>query len=232
MSMKKESKSYQLNEIQSYSKIMNYQFRLQDDKRYNSAANRLRHKYGISLASNRGLWSRKGEKGAQLNLDKFIRKHPKFKKDISKICEKYALDPNQFSDAVNWSVYYGVLRLNIRYQQGLVIYHDFKDNRKLIAVDRNYPVVLRISPYASKRDILDFIAKTYGETILPIQKRYKKKHVIIDKTRHKNFEIGIRNEFIRTNRALPRKALLRAVNDKFKRKIFNIDYLSKILRNN
>jgi hypothetical protein len=63
-----------------------------------------------------------------------------------------------------------------------------------------YPIVIRISPYASKRDILNFIEKRYAEEIGPLREKYKKKEIKIGKYRRKSPIIQKRNDLIYKNR--------------------------------
>jgi len=75
--------------------------------------------------------------------------------------------------------------------------------------NKNFPLSVRISPYASKRDILDYVDKMYSEFIAPLQKRYKRKDVKIGKVKTKKQSITTRNDIIYENRHMPYKEIFR-----------------------
>jgi hypothetical protein len=98
--------------------------------------------------------------------------------------------------------------------------------------DFQYPIAIRISPYASLRDILDFVKRAYKHDISRLQKKYKKDKVRIGKIRKKNSFIEERNNFIYENKDLPRKKIMSLLYRKYKNKEgFDIDEanISKII---
>lgn len=78
-----------------------------------------------------------------------------------------------------------------------------------------YPVALLISPYASERDILDFVKKLYKTEIEPTQKKHRKE-TALGKSRSKNLQKQARNEFIYEHRLLPLKQIASLVHKEFK----------------
>jgi hypothetical protein len=78
----------------------------------------------------------------------------------------------------------------------------------------SHPIVIRVTPYASQREIIDYIKKSYNRLIKPIQESYKL-DVPIGKIRKKKPEIQERNKFIYENKDLPRKEIARLVAEKF-----------------
>lgn len=93
-----------------------------------------------------------------------------------------------------------------------------------------YPIAIRISPYASQRDILDFTKKIYKHHILPLQTRYKDKKVKIGKLRKKNEHVQKRNKFIYKNRHLPTKEISTLIRKEFGAKhIIDEGHLGKII---
>lgn len=88
-----------------------------------------------------------------------------------------------------------------------------------------YPVVMGISPYASKRDLLDFISKTYKILIKPLQAKFANKNIKLGKIKtRRNKE---RNDFIYQNRHLPLKRIRKLLANQ---KIFLDDgHISKII---
>lgn len=81
--------------------------------------------------------------------------------------------------------------------------------------DMLFPVRINVSPYASKRDILDFIQKNY-DYIKEIQNKHKMKGVKIGKIRSRNPLIQKRNQFIYENRHRPLKEIRKLIVKQFK----------------
>jgi hypothetical protein len=81
-------------------------------------------------------------------------------------------------------------------------------------LNKKYPIVLRISPYASERDILNFI-KENNETIKFLQREYGDKNSKIGRIRTKNQKKQERNDFIYEHRHLPLKKIFKLVSEKF-----------------
>jgi len=65
--------------------------------------------------------------------------------------------------------------------------------------DLSFPIVIRISPYASQRDIIDYVKRVHS-TINELQEKYIKKEIKIGKVRTKNKVIQKRNAFIYENK--------------------------------
>lgn len=80
-------------------------------------------------------------------------------------------------------------------------------------LNKKYPIVLRISPYASERDILNFI-KENNEIIKFLQREYGDKDSQIGKIRTKNKKKQERNDFIYEHRHLPLKEISKLIREK------------------
>lgn len=108
---------------------------------------------------------------------------------------------------------------------------------------KTYPVVLKISPHASKRDLLEFITKVYRYSILPLQKKHQttKNPVAGVRARMpmplKRSAADLRQErddFIYRHRDWPLKKISKELSEVFalyKSKVFDIDQggIGKIL---
>lgn len=105
-----------------------------------------------------------------------------------------------------------------------------KDIEKEKAWSYNYPIVIHISPYASQRDITDYIRKTYTKEIKPIQEKYKNKNIRLGKIKIKDIKIQERNEYIYKNKHLPRKEISSLVVKKFGEYI-DYGHIGKIISN-
>jgi len=89
-----------------------------------------------------------------------------------------------------------------------------------------YPIAIKISPYASQRDIIDFVKK-YGRRIKEFQKMYKVDNIKIGRYKSKKIEIQKRNELIYSNKNKPLKKIRHILADK---KIFLDDgHIAKII---
>jgi len=90
--------------------------------------------------------------------------------------------------------------------------------------DSRYPISIRISPEASKREIINFVEKSFSTRIKPLQEIYKKNYTT-PKTRTR--PAGKRNLYITENyNSMAKDELLKNVKEKYpreKRIITNID---------
>jgi hypothetical protein len=116
------------------------------------------------------------------------------------------------------------------FANGLCTVDDFKSLEESLNdfdVANDHPVLIRVSPYASKRDILHFVEISFKNDIKPLQEKYKKKGISLGKARSKKKEIKERNDFIYANKDLPIKEIRKLL---AKKKVFLDDGLiSKVL---
>lgn len=94
--------------------------------------------------------------------------------------------------------------------------------------DMAYPIAIRISPYASLRDILDFIKKVYSHSIAPLQKNYRDSSIKLGASRRRKDKIKERNIFIYENKQLPRKKIMQLVNERFG-EVLDYGHIGKII---
>lgn len=92
----------------------------------------------------------------------------------------------------------------------------------------SHPVIIRVSPYASQREIIDYIKKSYNHHIRPIQERYQDEDVSIGKVRKKKEKIQTRNKFIYEHKHLPRKEIMQLVTDTFD-EVLDYGHIGKII---
>lgn len=100
----------------------------------------------------------------------------------------------------------------------------------LLAIERGYkhfPITVGISPYASERDIIDFIKKNYDK-IKSIQDKYKNKDIWIGKIRNKKPKIIERNKFIYKHKNLPLKKIMKLVRERFG-EVLDYGHIGKII---
>ncbi len=156
--------------------------------------------------------------------------------EIGEICKKYSLHYLDWFGAIQDYLYYN--RIDEIFEpnaQSLIYLADLANEREepfseYIQKDdaEHYPIALRLSPYVTERDILDYVRKTYKPFILPILKQYRKSGVKIGKVKEKNQKIMERNQFIYENRLLPRKEIMRMVSKKFGR-MLDYGHIGKII---
>jgi hypothetical protein len=164
---------------------------------------------------------------------------------VNKICKKYALHPEYYSDTIEHYIYYNhFLEPEYIGDGGLFRLSSVIDERELAAdepngispfkeVDDNaYPIILRISQYATQRDVLDFIkTKPIWDEIERMQKYYQDKNIKIGKVRTKNKVVQERNDFIYSNRHLKLKKIAALLHRKYKdnRHILDEGSIAKII---
>lgn len=158
--------------------------------------------------------------------------------DVDALCYKYGLPCFEFHDTFLDLVFYNIKP--IKYQNDLSAFNlcttqdiiedkiEPWSNRKVESDDFAYPVAIRISPYASMRDIIDFVEKTYNPFIKELQDRHKMLDVEIGKQRIRDPKIVARNNYIYENRRKSRKMIMRLVGEKFD-EFLDEGHISKII---
>lgn len=74
-------------------------------------------------------------------------------------------------------------------------------------LSEDHPIAILIPPFASQRDIIDYIKKAYAHSILPLQKEYASQKAPIGKYKSRNDTTRARNQLIYENRGLSIKEL-------------------------
>ena len=93
---------------------------------------------------------------------------------------------------------------------------------------KDYPIAVFVNPYASQRDLIDYIKKTFKAEIEPLLKPYRKPEVKIGKRRKRNDRVQARNRFIRANAHLPYKEIVRIIADNTG-EVLDYTYIAKIV---
>lgn len=209
----------------SYKKTMNYIEGLLEDSSFQKEVSKLRKKYKLP------------EKGLpktmydEFNGKKYIR-FPELVADGNlyseaiELCEKYALDLMWSSIFENYVIYnnididtdgnpidiadFGYL------MNGPFQYEGEEDNIGYFKnTAKTHPVAIFINPYASQREIIDYIKKLYKISIKPIQDSYRNPKIKLGRVKKKKAGIKDRNDFIYQNRHLPSKTIMRMLYDKY-----------------
>ena len=146
--------------------------------------------------------------------------------EISGFCRQSGLLPRDWMGVFEGYLFYNKLLLDPDpNSHNLLLVSDLKEKKDSLGRNvgedeiNTYPVTLHISPYSTKRDILDYISKMYKTEIEPIQKKYRNDQSTIGKHRKKKPTIQKRNKFLWNNRHLSRKQLSSTVNSMYPNKV-------------
>jgi hypothetical protein len=230
---------------QSYKKVENYVKELLRREDFNNDINNIRKRISIKIT-----------KEQRNNQDYRRKNRRKIGNKLDELMKKYSLKKYSWYETIEHYIYHNEYQeFDSRVHQGLIYAEDMKveteqynatiyderinedtvkklfEESYLFEDNELYPVILRISPWATKRDILDYVKNNYSSFIQKIQMRYRI-GVNIGATRSKSEFIQERNDFIWENRALPRKDIMNLLYKKYKdKKDFDIDEanISKII---
>lgn len=156
----------------------------------------------------------------QEGFDQSLYPHQEIRDCLHELLDYYGLNPIEWDRAMEDYFYFGNLERPCYAfnDMGLCIVVDIAEDKKdpfgeyvTKFTDKTYPLAIRFSQYASQRDLIDFIKKTYRKVIAPVQKKYKDSKVKIGKLKtRKKLE---RDEFIFKHQNLSRKELAKLVKE-------------------
>ena len=137
--------------------------------------------------------------------------------DIIALSVKYGLNGILWAETMSLLIKYNIVQEPTGV--GLCQLSDFTEGtneNKISQYIRIYahPISIKVSPYASKRSILDWIEKNFG-AVQKLQAQYKNPEIKIGQYRTKNTRIQQRNKFIWDNRNLSRQIILGKIKTKF-----------------
>jgi len=223
----KGPKKHYANETQSFKKVTNYLIFLTEDREFMYWVKEIRKDFDIP---EEGFKS-----NAKSTLDDFPKEWSGAKDEkmviilndmAERLCVMVSLDPYNFRTCFRYFIFYGVMSIDSKYQYDLI----------RVQPDKGYgSVILEISQYATKRDILDYISLSYKTVIEPIQKKYRDKDIKIGKIRDKDPKVQERNDFIFNNRRISDKKfrsyrdLAKMVQEKFGGPLLDYAYIGKII---
>lgn len=150
-----------------------------------------------------------------------------FRATLMTLCNTFGLDPFKWIDIVYEYVKSGIIPTA---EENYTLPVATFDTEKMEFIDKDtFPVMLAISPFASQRDIIEYIKKFHTNHILPIQKRsrVKFKNSPIG-NRSKDSSTRNRNDFIYKKRELPRKEIATSVAKEFK-EFLDVGHIGKII---
>ena len=130
--------------------------------------------------------------------------HRKLIKEIDILCEKYNLFGGHWWIPLEHYIFYSELSYPDIYSGELLTltdsYDDSFSKESIENFKSFYPLSIMLSPYASLRDILDWVKKNYHD-IKFFQDKYKNKNVKINKYRIRREKLEKRNDYIYKNRS-------------------------------
>lgn len=196
-----------------YYKLWNYFKALIKTSKFNDEVIQLRKRYTIPLE---GLGSRSDSTTIQF-LERITseKRFSAFTDDLLSLITKYHLSKNYWWTTFLVYYLYGEFEMPDDFGENLCMVDSFEFQTYGADPDDinfNFPVLIRISPYATSRDILDFVNKNY-KYIEIIQKNYQKSDVKIGKIRQS--KKAKRNDFIFNNRKLKLCQIADLVTQKF-----------------
>jgi len=221
-----------LSKTTGYQKLFNYFEEVINTEKFSKSIVSLRKKYGLS---------EHGIRGSNDFMDLFPKltyelyyKNKAFQEDLDALLLEYGLDPlmwgselTEYIVADEFSAEPYVSLCNTWDYKKFVEKNEVRLATRIHHQDI-YPIVLGISPFASERDILDYIKHTYSQVIKPLQEKYKNQTLKIGAVKKKKPKIQERNEFIYMNKELPRREIMSLVNDKFG-EVLDYGHIGKII---
>jgi hypothetical protein len=169
---------------------------------------------------------------------RFSPKSRELDKELKDICEKHNLHFLYWSEILQNIVFYDEVSSFSQLEAGpdLCFFTDLKIeyeepfSKEIQEADNSaYPIAIRISPYATERDILDFVKGMY-----PLMSRflenYKEKGSKIGKVKKKKTGVSERNDFIWENRNLPRRQIMELLTETYGvDRTIDFGYIGKII---
>lgn len=144
------------------------------------------------------------------------------RKEMRKLAADYFFLPRDWSGVFESFLFYNKIQLalepnayNLSFVSDLKTKVDTRGRETTQEEIDVFPIALHISPYASKRSILDYVQKFYKTEIAVLQDKYKDANVEIGKYKTKQEVLRKRNALIYNNRHIPRKTLIKMVNSQF-----------------
>ncbi len=158
--------------------------------------------------------------------------------ETDKICKKYGLHYLDWGEVIEQYVYFNKLpkdnpqfphsnSYNLCAITDLAELAEEPFGKQLTRADNDiFPIAIRLSPYATERDIIDYVKKMSPQ-IKKYQKQYIKPDIKIGKIKKKKPAIQERNDFIYNNKKLSLNETKELVEKKFGESL-DYEYIGKI----
>ena len=143
-----------------------------------------------------------------------------FQIEVQGLAKKYGLSWNWMRETLRDFVIYNKV---IEPTSGAVAGISLVDLQHLLKKDKfwlkkqaeDFPIAICIHPYASQRDVLDFVKKNFKDVIDKGLEKHRNPEVTIGKKRKKNQRVKERNEFICKNSDLDAGKLWSMIKNEF-----------------
>lgn len=205
----------------SSKKLLVYLNEITCSQEFKNRIGRMRAKYGIPLEGFE-LIQKTSVPPKQWRYYDDADKNFQNQKDIKELCENYSLLPDDFASIMEMFLFFNKIFVPVKPNAyNLCMVYDAFAGKTIDGtglskgMDKYFPIALRISPYASKRDIINYIEKNFRE-VSEIQQTYKNELIKIGHVRTKRQGKRKIHEFIWTNQSVPMKELKDLVHEKFK----------------
>ena len=224
----------------SFKKTMNYIDGLLEDANFQKEVSKLRKRYKLPKKGLPETMYGEFNGGKYIEFPEQVA-NGNFYPEVVELCEKYALDLMWSGIFENYIVYNNtdirndgkpIEIVDFGYlMNGPFQYKGEEDNIDYFKnTAKTHPVAIFINPYASQREITDYIRKLYKISIEPIQDSYKSPKIKLGRVKKKKAGIKERNDFIYKNRYLPRKKIMELITDTFGPDItIDYGYIGKII---
>ena len=232
-------------EAQSHKKLWNYFLAMAKTKDFQDKISVLRVKYKIpenGFENGRAyfvapeVWRKDYDyKGAENLLGEIW-------EELKPICEKYKLYVPDWQEVMGYYLFYNEFQpMYGDNSYNLCMVGDLLGEKRarnrerkstktkplnITETDLFFPIAIRISPYASERDLIDYVKKMFP-LIKDFQKPYLNPKVKIGKVKRKNPSIEARNDFIYDNKHLSLNETKAQVEAKFA-EVLDYEYIGKI----
>jgi len=223
------------NASQGDKKLWNYFLDLTRREDFLSDVKNIRHEFGIPINGctpdeMSSITKRWRENNSKKEMELIER--------TEQLSEKYGFHPVGWGGSMGLFVDHGIIERGDMFRwQGLCVLQDIIEDKadpysEMIQRWDNisYPLAIKVSPYASERDIIDYIKRVYKTWIKPIQKHYQNPNYKIGRSRTKQGKLRERNDFIYENRNKPHREIMKEVNTKFKSLIVDYAQVGAIIR--
>lgn len=134
------------------------------------------------------------------------KKFYRLSQDIKNICRRLGINYMEWDEVLYLYLFFGKLEVPPGYQNmfNLFSVDDAPKPPKGSGESEefdflSYPIVLRVSAYASCRDIVNYVNQVYKVGIEPLQKKHQRAGSIIGKARAANPHVEERNDFVYEN---------------------------------
>ena len=239
--------------IQGVNKLLNYFYDFFDNKDFQQKVMELRNKYkiplnGFPINKNIGKDFQISSLFYRPKENDFLKDKNNFKNfnlELKNILSKFELNNLTFKSAFRFYIFHNELpdksNLNFLVFKNVCNLIDVKeqlaefegaDPYQILDILGNeaskYPISIKLSPYATNRDILDYVKKMYP-IIKNLQNKYKIPESKVGRIKKKDPYIKKRNDLIYRNMGKPRKLIRSMIKGSFEE--IDETYISKIISN-